>query len=380
MSLEICGAFVFLISLFVLGYTYCGYAALISFLAKFFSNSPGKDKPVKYPSVSVVVVAYNEETRLKLRLDNLLASNYPIECLELVIVSDGSTDQTVSLVRNYSDPRVKLISVEQRSGKPNGLNLGIAAASNDIIVLTDVRQRFESETIRQLVENFTDPQVGAVSGTLMIDPSAKGVGKGIDLYWKLEKLIRKSEACVDSCIGCTGAVYAIRKKLYRNLRKETLIDDVVVPMNVVNQGFRVVHDPEAIAYDPQALDKDKERIRKTRTLAGNFQLLVWFPQWLLPWKCRIWWQLISHKYLRLASPLLLCSLLVSNMLLFHSHWLFALFLCGQIAFYLLAVLGLTHGHRIFSAPGSFIFLNIMVVRGFLSYVREDHSMGWKTSK
>jgi len=327
----------------------------------------------------LVLVAHNEQRRIVPRLQNLMASRYPADKLDLVVVSDGSTDDTVEQIRRLADSHVQVLALPVRSGKAHCLNAGIAVARGEVIVFADSRQSFAPDTIPLLVRHFADPKIGAVSGALMIDPSASAVGTGVDAYWRLEKFVRESEARWDSCIGCTGAVYALRRELFQPIPDDSLLDDVVIPMQIALQGYRVEFDPAAVAFDPQPLEPDRERIRKRRTLAGNFQMLFRYPHWLVPWVNRLWWQLISHKYLRLSAPPLLLILLVTNALL-NSSPVFRLLFAGQAVFYSLAVLGILLPRLrtpVLSIPAGFVFLNFMTVTGFWHYLTGAHRGGWE---
>lgn len=364
-------------------YTFAGYPILMRLLTRGRSREiapPGSGEPA-LPRVAAVIVACNEERRIADRIRNLQSSEYPAELLEICVVSDGSTDATVAIARAVGGERLRLIERPNRSGKAAGLNAALAEINAPIIVFSDARQRFTPETIRILAGHFADPQVGAVSGSLEIDPSQGGIGQGIDAYWKLERQLRADEALLDSCIGCTGAVYAIRRALFTPLPEDTVLDDVVIPMRIATQGFRVLHEPRAIAYDPQQLNPEAELLRKRRTLAGNFQMLFRYPAWLLPWRNRLWWQLISHKYLRLAAPALLLQALLSALAASVTP-LYRLKLSGQILFYLLAVVGLLAPglrSRFVTLPAAFVFLNWTTVRAFFDFLtrKELHKWGGK---
>ncbi len=369
------------LSLFGLLYTFAGYPAHVLWLAKRRKRGmPEGTRGKTAPEVSVVLVVWNEASRVGERIRNLLASDYPLGRLEIVVVSDGSDDGTVAKVREFEhDKRVRLLVRHERSGKPACLNEGIAAAQGEIIVFADARQRFAEDTVNRLAENFHDPEVGAVSGELLIESADSGVGSGVDAYWKLEKLIRGAEAQIDSSIGCTGAVYAIRKSLYTPLPDDTLLDDVVTPMRIVLAGYRVLFDETAKAYDPQSLEPEREARRKRRTLAGNFQMLVRHPEWLRPSRNRLWWQLIAHKYLRLLAPFLLLAMFDTNLLLARSEPLYMALFAGQVMFYAAAIIGLSVSDlklKVFSFPAGFVFLNIMTLRGLLYYLSGAGKKGW----
>lgn len=355
-------------------FAYAGYPLLMAFLAR--RKTPSVIPEIQeWPTVSVVVVIYNEAGRIRQRLENLAASDYPADRLEFVVVSDGSTDQSADEVAKLGDSRARWLPQPNRAGKASGLNAGVAAASGEIIVFADARQTFAPNTIRDLVRALHAPDVDAVSGELEIAPSAEGIGQGIDAYWRLERFLRKSEAIVDSCIGCTGAVYAIRRARFTPLPADTILDDVVIPMQIAVRGSRVGFCPQAKAFDPQSLAPEVEARRKRRTLAGNFQMLFRYPAWLLPWKNRLWWQLIAHKYLRIIAPVLLIAAFVANLFLL-AHPFYQLTAVLQCAFYGLAVAGHFVKSRIFSIPAGFVFLNVSVARAFFDYASGKSTGAW----
>ncbi len=361
-----------------LAYTFLGYQLLIGFLAHRRARGIAMAQDHPQPEVCAIVVAHNEAALISTRIENLLASDYPPEKLRVLLISDGSTDATTTAAHALESSRIDMLSLAERRGKAAGLNAAVRRASADILVFTDARQRFSSDTIARLTAHFSDPKIGAVSGSLEIAPSESGLAKGVDAYWRMEKSIRAAESDWDSCIGCTGAVYAIRRSAFTPLAPGTILDDVVIPMQIAARGFRVLHDPDALAFDPQPLSPAAERHRKRRTLAGNFQMLIAHPAWLLPWKHRLWWQLISHKYLRLLAPFLLAALFASNLALL-AHRLYRLpFIC-QSCFYALAIVGIalpSARSRILSLPAGFLFLNITIVRGFIHFLRSPDAHRW----
>lgn len=365
-------------SLAALFYTFLGYPLLIGALAKAFGRPVKKSPPAQPPTVSVVLVAFNEEERIVPRVENLLAASYPADRLEVLVVTDGSTDGTVAKLRALADPRVRVLAREQRSGKSACLNAAIPQARGELVVLCDARQRFAPHTIPELVANFSDPDLGAVSGSLEIDPAATGVGGGVDLYWKLEKFIRASEGRFSSTIGATGAVYAIRRELFQPIPGDTILDDVVIPLQIaVNHGRRISFDPTAPAYDPQTTDPAKEKRRKMRTLAGNFQMLAHHPGWLLPWRTGLWWQLLSHKYSRIVAPVFMVTMFAANAALAGATP-YREFFFAHLAFYALALLGLAVPAlrwKLFSVPAGFVFLNLMTVGGCVNWLRGAYRQG-----
>jgi len=371
-------AFAFWISCGLLFYTFAGYGLLISALARRRREIGSlSDVRALHPDVCVVLVAFNEETQIAERLRNLLASQYPPEKLRILLVSDGSTDATVAQAKTVQDARIEVIAQPERGGKAAGLNVALSRCASEIIVFTDARQRFAADAIAQLTAHFANPTIGAVSGALEIAPAASATGAGVDTYWRYEKALRAAEARLDSCIGCTGAIYALRRNLFVPIPEDTLLDDVVIPMQAVVQGARVIHDSTALAFDPRPLEPQMEHLRKRRTLAGGFQIAFRYPGWLAPWKNRLWWQLLSHKYLRLLAPPLLASALASAAAL-RQHPFYNVCFIAQVALYALAAMGLAGWRvRLCKLASGFVFLNAMTVMGLVYYATRNVQRGWR---
>lgn len=299
-------------SLGLLAYVYVGYPALMWLRAA--RRRPVRHAPEATPAVSIVVVAHNEARRVQERLENLLALDYPAARLEIILVSDGSTDDTVARARAYEHRGVIVRDSPQRRGKPSVLNETVPAASGEIVVLADARQRFAPEALRALVRPFADPRVGAVSGELVLTRGAEGTaaGDGVGFYWRYEKLIRQSESRTHSTVGATGAIYAVRRELFTTIPADTLLDDVIIPMNIVRQGYRVLFESGARAYDRVSTTARDEFTRKVRTIAGCFQLFG-RHRWLLsPVQNPLWFQTVSHKGARLVTPVFHLTALVAN--------------------------------------------------------------------
>ena len=276
-------------------------------------------------------------------------------------------------------PGSEIVECPQRAGKAAGLNLAASRCTDDILIFTDARQRFAEDAIARLTAHFADPAIGAVSGALEIAPAASATGAGVDAYWRYEKSLRAAESRWDSCIGCTGAIYALRRGLFTAIPEDTLLDDVVIPMQAAMQGARVIHDPTALAFDPQPLEPEAELRRKQRTLAGNFQMLFRYPAWLLPWGHRLWWQLLSHKYLRLVAPFLLLSALASSVAL-GGRPFYGFCLAAQLMLYFFAgisSLPAAQDWKFCQIAAGFVFLNFQVLRGLRYYLAGAGRQGWQ---
>jgi len=366
-------------------YLFLGYPFLM-WIAAWLHPRPIRRRGIR-PEVSVLLVAQDEAPLIGRRIENLLSLDYPREHLEILIGSDGSVDATAAIARRYRRAGVRLVAFRSRRGKAAVLNDLAGMARGDILLLADARQRFDAGVLRALVAPFEDETVGAVGGELILtdDPDANTVSDGVGFYWRYEKLIRRSESKVDSTVGATGAIYAIRRGLFKAIPADTILDDVLIPVRISRLGYRVLFEPEARAWDRIPPTPGQEFTRKVRTIAGNFQLFA-RERWLLnPLRNRLWFQTVSHKLLRLGSPFLGASLIASNLSLAPGSSFFTATLLFQALFLAAALLGRarsrapgrTGGRLSFCAvPYFFCLLNWATVVGLVRYVTGRQSVTW----
>ncbi|WP_347261685.1 glycosyltransferase family 2 protein [Rudaea sp.] len=290
---------VFWSSLALVGYAYLGYPLLARLLARTLGNAPRQDETT--PDVTVVIAARNEAGRIAARIGNIFEQDYPREKLHVLVVSDGSCDGTETAAR--IDASVRVIALAENAGKAVALNAALDEVSTDFVVFTDARQRFAPDALRRLLAAFADPAVGAVSGELeIVEDFEHPAQASIGLYWRIEKSLRESEALLSWLHGVSGAVYALRTKLFRAMPAGTILDDMWVPLQVIRAGQRVWMARDAIAYDIASSDAKTEFRRKTRTLAGNWQLIVRMPWLMNPLRNPVFFAWFSHKFLRLLVP------------------------------------------------------------------------------
>lgn len=329
---------IFWIGLALLFYIYVGYPLLIGFLARFFP------RPVRrahfHASCSVIMAGYNEGPRLADKIRHLLSLVGSEQITEILVGSDGSTDTSEAELRGINDSRVKFVLFTERRGKPAVLNDLIAKATGEILLMTDVRQKFSHDALVKLLRNFHDDSVGVVSGELVFirDFNDTSAVAGISAYWRYEKWIRKAESNFASVPGATGAIYAIRRRLIHPMPPHLILDDVVFPMFAILRGNRCIFEPEAMAYDVPSRDLRKETIRKRRTIAGCIQLMVAFPSWVIPGYNPIAWQFVSHKILRLYSPWLLILVLMSSIML-RDNIIYYFLMLVQVCGYSVGLIG-----------------------------------------
>jgi cellulose synthase/poly-beta-1,6-N-acetylglucosamine synthase-like glycosyltransferase len=352
-------------------YTYAGYPLWI-YLRSRLHPQPQRQGSI-LPTVSIILAVHNGAPLLRQKVAHLLSLDYPRDRMEIEIVSDGSTDGTDDILKEFRNPQIRYSRCSEHSGKAAALNLGMQSATGEILLFLDIRPWVESNALQLLLSNFADPRVGCVAGELVLreeghDPATKAVG---GLYWRYEQWIRNCEAKVDSPLGVYGGFYAIRRKLASTLPEGTILDDMLQPLSVIRQGYRSVLDLRARVYDIWPKSLRGEFHRKVRTLAGNFQLIQLAP-WLLSRENRLRFELISHKLMRLLVPILLVILLLCSALLARQSMLYAGALLAQIGFYALAVLGAGRGipnlTRIAAPASAFCMLNAAVVVGFYKFL------------
>ncbi len=320
----------FLLSVSFLFYILAGYPIALALWSRLAAKPISKAFVPR--RISIVIPVRNGEQWIEEKIRSLLESDYPQELMDIWIVSDGSSDGTEALVQTRSDPRVRLLCLPG-GGKATAVTRGLQHVSSDIIVLTDVRQPFDSQALRNLVACFAEPAVGVVTGELVIREGTTQAEFNTGLYWKYEKWIRKSLNRVDAMLGATGSIYAIRREAVAPIPPEILLDDVYLPFVAVSRGYRIYFEEQAKAYDlPTSLQSEFRR--KVRTQAGVYQIIRYFPSLLWPGNRRFL-HFLSHKFGRLLLPFAMILLFVSSFGL-PQPWK-TLFVSGQILFYLIAV-------------------------------------------
>ena len=374
-------AWVFWVAFGLLGHIYLGYPLIAALRAAIQPRSPVTSSIE--PMVSVIVAAHNEGDCIEARIENLLAIDYPHDRLEIIVGSDGSTDDTVARARRHENGHVKVRPFFTRRGKPALLNRLVPAARGEIVVFADARQRFDRGALKALVASFADPTVGAVSGELILttDRDAGAACHGTCFYWRYEKYIRSMESRVDSTSGATGAIYAIRRGLFEPIPDDTILDDLLIPLRIVRRGYRVLFEPQARAYDRAPATACEEFSRKTRTIAGTFQLFA-RERWLFnPLRNRLWFQTFSHKGLRLILPALHLTLFVANLAVVDL-WPYRWILSGQLAFYAATLLGCTtlferRRPLLVSVPYTMCLLCWATMVGFVRTLTDRQPVTWE---
>lgn len=311
----------------------------------------------------------NEEKSLQDKLQNLQELDYPGELVETIVVSDGSTDQTNNILSNLVNSRVRSIILPSHVGKAEALNRAAEAATGDIVVFMDARQRLATNSLQMLVEGFADPSVGCVSGALMLGDGTGSSPRGVGSYWKMERAIRYWESNGGSVVGATGALYGVNRTIVPHLPAGLILDDVLIPMEVARRGARVVFEPRALAWDNLPSSPKLEFRRKVRTLFGNYQLLRVAP-WLLTAKNPLRFEFVSHKLCRLAVPFALIGLILSSVVL--SGFIYRLPLAAAVGVGILGALSFVRvpvrlASRLADLALAFVLLNAAAIVAFFYF-------------
>lgn len=373
--------FTFWAALGLLGYVYAGYPVLVWMLSR-VRPRPIRSAPAT-PTITVVIAAHNEERCIAAKIENCLGLDYPSDRLNVIVVSDGSVDRTPALVAECESrlpDRVRLIALSRRQGKASALNIGVAHASGELVLFADARQRLDGNVARAMALNFADPEVGAVSGELIL--TTDGQENGVGLYWWYEKALRQAESRWGSSMGYTGAVAAIRRSLFEPLPEDTLLDDLVTPLRLISKHYRVVFEPAARAFDTVSAEPGHEFARKVRTLAGVLQTCLNVRGLVGGLPARVWWQLFSHKLLRLLVPYVLVVVLVTNALV--PGPVYRAVLLGQVLFYVLGLAGLIFHRRlgrsrVLALPATFLLLNSAAAVSAFRYLVGSRLDLWRTA-
>ncbi len=321
----------------LLAYTWIGYALVLRLRAG-RRPAPPVGEPAR-PSLSVIVAAFNEASCIREKLDTTLAQRYPTARLEIIVVSDGSTDGTDGLVARHPDPRVRLIRQEPRAGKSSALNRGAAAARGEVLVFTDANAMFGRDALARLAAPFADPGVGLVTGQGLYAATAGDARAVSGGYVRYEAALREGESALGFQASADGAVYALRRDLYRELRA-TEVNDLLHPIQATLAGFTSRFEPEAYTVEPPSSDGGQEFRRHVRIVAQGMHLLRhWLPPLLVARRWDAVWMLLSHRALRWTTAPSLAIVLVASLALREHGVVYAAALAGQAAFYALALAG-----------------------------------------
>jgi cellulose synthase/poly-beta-1,6-N-acetylglucosamine synthase-like glycosyltransferase len=365
-------------------YVYAGYPALLYLYSR---TAPARKNLLAddLPRVTLLISAFNEEDCIGAKLENSLNLDYPEGLLEIMVISDQSNDETDEIVSGFASRGVKLLRMDSRGGKTLGLNAGVAESSSDFVVFSDANAMYRGDAIRALIAPFSDPNVGAVVGESTYADVDSDAGESESLYWRYETAIKTMESRAGSVVGGDGAIYAVRRSLYRPMGADVL-SDFVNPLQVVEQGYRCLYERNAISVEEVAGSFDKEFKRKVRIVNRAWRATMSMKQLLNPLRYGLFaWQLISHKLLRWLVPLFLALLFITNVLIMGEGFTYLFTLAAQIIFYVFAAVGAlirkqADLNQVLYVPYYFCLVNIASARGILeAYVGKTYTT-WSTAR
>jgi cellulose synthase/poly-beta-1,6-N-acetylglucosamine synthase-like glycosyltransferase len=376
---------IFWASVFGLIYPYAGYPPLLFFLAALRGN-----KRYEYPSfdppVSILIPAHNEETMIAEKVGTTLALDYPPEKLEVLVISDGSTDRTDRILAGFDDPRLTIIRQETNRGKNQALNRALTIATGEVIVFTDANAIFAPDSLKELVRPFSDPRVGCAVGRLRYgNPKRSLIGRLEIAYWNLENRLKSGEGRLGALIGANGAIFAIRRRLWETL-DDSVHEDFIIPMKILLQGYQVVYRPSAVAREETATTAEQEFSRRARIVWKGWTAvgIVW-PRLWAPFRPLLIFELFSRKICKRLLWLFMFLLLLAPLFLLDHPFYRAAFIL-QAVFAATAVLGWACRQRkkvnpLLYYPYAIWGLSIANLAGFGDFIRGRKPMGpWEVQR
>lgn len=372
---------IFWLTIGIVIYTYIGYPFLIFLLSLFINNKVNK-KDIE-PAVTFLITAYNEEKSIKQKLENTLSLDYPREKLEIIVASDGSTDRTDEIIKEFGDKGVTLHRVEGRVGKTETQNQTVKIAKGEVVIFSDATTKYKKDAIKKIVSNYADPSVGAVSGRYeYVNPSGAPVGLGTILFWKYENFIKSRQTRIKTVTGCCGCIYSVRRSLYEPLPRD-IISDLVEPLKILEKGYRIAFEPEAVAYEATEEKPEEEFSMRVRVITRGMNGLLYVKSLSNPLRYSfVSFQLISHKVLRWLIPFLLIILFVSNSLILDDS-LYRLIFLLQLSFYISASVAWVMGKygkkvKFLFLPLYFCIVNLASLQAIFNIIKGRKTVIWET--
>lgn len=379
--LETIATAIFGISTAALIYVYIGYPLLV-YLASLIRPKTVRRAEIE-PSVTVLITAYNEENAIREKLVNTLAIEYPADKLEILVASDGSTDRTDEIVREFAAEGVRLFRQEGRVGKTATQNNAVNQANGEIILFSDATTEYRPDVLRRILPSFADESIGCVAGKLVyVDKSASNVGRGAQKYWNYETFLKESESRACSLIGASGCLYAVRRSAYRAMYPEACSDFLICTV-IFQQGLRSVYEPDAICTEDTNRQTGKEMKMRVRVISQTFTDLWRNRGMMNPFHSGFYAiELISHKLMRYAVPAFLFLIFASSGFLSVNSYLFEIVFLLQLLFYCVAAAGWLierFGAKIgiFALPHYFLIANAASVLGFYKFLRGERYATWE---
>lgn len=371
---------IFWSSVFMIIFIYIGYPLSLKLISTFrkYKNT----KRYITPRITFIICAYNEEKRIRRKIENTLSLQYPRNRMQVIVVSDGSTDGTAQIIREYEEKGVELIELEERRGKESGQNEAVRRARGDILVFSDVATTLDKVGLMEIVANFYDPGIGCVSSVDKLLLNGESGGEGF--YVKYEMWLRSMESAVKSVVGLSGSFFA-------GTRKEVCFDfstnmqsDFKTLLNSMKIGLRGISDPKAIGYYPEIKDKSKEFNRKVRTVVRGLTVFFNHLQFINIFKFGLFsYMYVCHKLLRWTVPIFLLIALSSGIYLFKAADIYKIITIFQIAFYMLAFTGIAipelNKVRLMKIPSFFVMVNISILVAWMKYLKGERIVLWQSS-
>ncbi len=385
----------FWICVFLVFYTYIGYGMLLWVLVKMKRFVKGKAVKAALPAdedlpdVTFMVCAYNEQDVVDMKMENTLQFDYPHDKLHIMWVTDGSTDATNDRLSRY--PGVEIVFSPERKGKTAALNHGISKVTTDLTIMTDANTMVNPEAVREIVRCFQDPQVACVAGEkrVMARHEGQAAAEGEGLYWKYESALKKMDSELYSAMGAAGELNAIRTRLYKPMPENALLDDFVMSMRMVDQGYRIAYSPDAYAMEYGSADLNEESKRKRRIAAGGLQSIWWLHSMMNPLRNpMVAFQFVSHRVLRWSiTPIALLALIPLNvaLVMMKAGTIYNIIWALQILFYLAAFTSWImerqgRKNKLLYVPYYFLFMNLNVFKGMKYLCSHQSSGAWEKAK
>jgi len=382
--------FFFWFSLAVLIYCYAGYAIILvplNFLKNIFSRK-SKSRDYDLPPVTLVVAAYNEEAILEQKIQNTLQLDYPSELLNVIFITDGSSDNSAELIGRHDF--ITHLHQSERKGKSAAVKRAMRFVQTPVVIFSDANSMLNPGSIRAIVRHYADEKVGGVAGEkkIMNAGCQSAVGDAEGLYWKYESFLKKQDAAFNSVVGAAGELFSIRTELFYALDDSIILDDFILSMHVCLEGYKIEYEPKAYAMEAPSSSLTEEEKRKVRIAAGAYQAVGYLVKRLNIFKFPLLTlQYFSRRLLRwIACPILIATIFACNISLVidHQEIIYNYFLFAQAGFYLLALVGwifISLGWRIgiLKIPFYFLFMNICLIKGFFNQVQGRQTVNWEKS-
>ena len=370
----------FWVSVLVLFFTYVGYPLFLAFLAP-LRKQPVIRTGLWEPNISIIIPARNEAAHIENKLRNCANLDYPQAKMEIILVDDGSDDDTLARARRCQIPGLQIVALSHRMGKWAAMNRGVLEAAGDILVFTDADSLIAPDSLRFLLRPFVNPIVGCVAGRYQAGGLKGSNACAVGFYWRYEDYLRNKESQVGGLLGASGSLYALRSELYEPLTSGLINDDFIIPMLASSKNFRTLYEPRAVATEDESHNAEVEFARRVRIMAGNCQHLYLFRHLLLQaFVSRLGFQLFCHKFLRVVSPLFLFTAFFTAAAL-QNDPIYATLLAAQFAFYGASAFGYLirpSGRFAFlvNLPRYFVMLNLTALLGIYYFLFRYSIVPW----